>query len=149
MPNPNTPFAGLLTDTDVALRNQGSPIPDDFDSLSQEQQQAADQLIRDMSTRDIYDQLVSQSRAVNNVNRIIGGIKSDDILFNVDPQTGESDWQIIPKEESATGGDADADLPAVTWSDRYKVLAVTVVSEVEQTVAWGVDYVRSVAETEE
>ena len=118
-----------------------------FDGLTPEQQSAAGEMIRDAQVRDLYDALAAAQQAVNALGSLVGGFESDDMLFNFNPVTGRTQIEVDPRriQEMVDAGDS---LPAVAWADRYKVLQVMVVDETEQTVAWGKDYVRSVAATE-
>lgn len=141
MASNTSPFSGLLTDTEQNLRRNGYE-QNNFSGLSEEQQSQIQEIISAASSKDVYDQLISLSRAINEQNAVISGINSDSININVDPQTKESTWEIKP--EVFQGAEfAEAALPAITWEDRYKVLTVVVVDE---AVAWGVDYIRSVSE---
>ena len=138
----NNPFSQFLMDTPDQVRSNGDFR--NFADLNPDQRREAERMIGGAQTRDIYDALVQQSRAIAQTNKVLRGIESEDIDINVDPQTGASKWSIRQQESNGEGGDS---LPAITWADRFKVLAVTVVDEVEQTVAWDKDYVRSVAAT--
>jgi len=107
------------------------------------QRNAAEAMMEQASMRDINDMLLMAGHAINQLNKVIGGIGSDDFSINFDPQTGRSIWQLNENIQEQL----DTFLPSIGWADRFKALTVQVVDEGDQTVAWGVDYLRSVAAT--
>ena len=120
VPNTFNPFGDMLIGVNAELRDNGSPIPPDLEGASIEQSQVVSDITSEASRRDIQDQMIDIGRSVQNLNKILSGISSDDILINVDPQTGQSFWEIRPKTAQAEEGGSslpDGDVGDMLYHD--------------------------------
>lgn len=137
------PFANQFQDMLIDLTPQGG-MGREYSELTQDQRAIVDDMLGGGEQRDLYDALVMQARAINQLNKVVGGISSDDISIDFNPQTGASRLKVRPKRTEESGG---ADLG--TAEKEYMVYQRKANDETTDNPVYGWDYLRSVAATEE
>lgn len=113
----------------------------EYSELTADQRETVDDMIGEGNSRDIYDAILMQSRAINQLNKVVGGFSSDDIGIDFNPQTGQSKWKVRPKKQE----EAAAEL----GSAEKEYMVYQRKADDNDNPQYGFDYVRSVAATEE
>jgi len=102
-----------------------------------------EQMLRGAELRQIYTVLNMIGTQLSRVSGFVGGIQSDDIDIEVDPETGRSNWSI--KREVVEEAVAQVDLGTA----EKERMVYQRLDDDEGTPVYGWDFVRSVAATEE
>jgi len=135
------PFANEFTDMLETLTPAGG-AGKDYSELTEEQRGIVDEKIGEANSRDQYDAMVMMGRAINKLNKVVGGMESEDISIDYNPQTGTSKWRVRPKPAEEGGTDLGA------AEKEYMVYQRKANAQPGDTAVYGFDYVRSVAATE-
>ncbi len=137
-----TPFADI---GGFALEESGGGgrLPTD-ESLPEASKQISDEMLREAEMRGMNTALEMVAKQVSRVGGILGGISSEDLTIEVDPESGTSVWSI--SQEKIDEIEQKADLG--TAEKEYMVYQRKKNSD-SGSPQYGFDYVRSVASTEE
>lgn len=139
------PFEQLIGPVETHLAGNAGEVQS-FEQLSHEQRVLVTEMIRSAETADIYNALQRSAEAINRLGNVLGGIDSEDIAIEVDPESGRSHWSLSQKardEVAQQAGEAELGEAAKEFMV-YQRLA-----DVDGVAQYGFDYVRSVAMTEE
>ncbi|MDD3276076.1 MAG: hypothetical protein PHP93_03385 [Kiritimatiellales bacterium] len=66
----------------------------DFRDLSSEQKAVAEEMIRDAELRDLYSAIALVAKTASRTGALLGGIESDDLIFDHNPATGRTQISI-------------------------------------------------------
>jgi hypothetical protein len=100
-----------------------------------------DEMVREGSENEVMDIMKTIAESVDALNRVVGGLESDDISFEVDPQTGRSKLSVIPKAVQGEGA-------ALGTAEKEYMVYQRKADDDSGNPQYGFDYVRSVAATE-
>ena len=136
------PFAGEFTNMLTTLTPAGG-AGKDYSELTEVQRGIVDEKIGEANSRDQYDAMVAMGGAINKLNKVVGGMESDDISIDYNPQTGTSKWRVRPKPAEEGGTDLGA------AEKEYMVYQRLADEQPGDKVQYGFDYVRAVGSVEE